>query len=150
LDPEKVCKFIEDAGLVATERYCFCQFKPDLPKELRRKMMLEPSKKGDARDKWIWRCRDSKCRKTLSYREGSLFAGSKLSIGGILQIVYHWFRKMRQTDASFDIEGLKGKLAKQTLTDWYSFCREVCRVKILNDWEVTSLYRLVFIVTMPI
>lgn len=58
-----------------------------------------------------------------------------MQVSEILKIAYLWFRKMRQTDAGFDSEGQKGRIPKQTFTDWYNFCREVCRVKILNDWE---------------
>ena len=134
-DVEKMCDLIEEFGLVARERICCCQFIPSIPEECRRKMILQPRKKGRSRDLWQWRCPDSKCRKTLSYREGSFFQRSRLPIATILKISYLWFRKMRQTDACFDIDGQKGRIAKQTFTDWYSFCREVCRVKILNDWE---------------
>jgi hypothetical protein len=73
---------------------------------------------------------------SYSYRAGSMFEKSKLPLKTLVSILYYWFRKMTQQDLRFDVPGLNGKkLAKQTLADWYSFCREVCRIQILDDWD---------------
>ena len=69
------------------------------------------------------RCTKRTCRKEISSRASSFFAGSHLSVQQVLRSVYMWVWKL-------DIQGLlQFQLeigSSGTIVDWKSFCRDIC------------------------
>ena len=79
-------------------------------------------------DGGIWRC--GKCRKEISFRKGSWFSGSKLSLQTILKLTYMW--AVREP-----IHRMRAELniSQAPATDWYNFCREVCAVYLIENCQ---------------
>ena len=77
---------------------------------------------GERGDGFIWRCRDkSHAAIKRSVRGGSWFSGSRLSFLQILLLTHYWVRKL-----TFKNNSTESKVDRNTVTDWASFCREVC------------------------
>jgi transposase-like protein len=75
----------------------------------------------------IWRC--PRCRGKKSIRFNSWFAGSKLALGTIMEVVYHWVHERTQKETAFEtiVDG------PATLVDFYRYCREICHETLELD-----------------
>lgn len=79
----------------------------------------------------VWRCPKRCCRTYCSFSSTNRFfhytnvhgkSDRKISLTDVLQIVWLWaYSKMTITDAA-----AAAHVSKQTITDWWSMCREVC------------------------
>ena len=110
-------------------------------------------------DGYCWKCDVPYCKKIKSVRMNSFFSQSKLEIWQILTIAYLWFSKSPQTsniwrpnlhlqyfvvillimfilykvaikEAHIPTDDRRSKSSKTT-SDWYNFCRDVCRESLL-------------------
>ncbi|GFU89687.1 putative transposase-like protein [Trichonephila clavipes] len=80
--------------------------------------------KRNSSDRYIWECRKRGAnghRTRRSVRKNSWFEESKLSMIEILKLTNMWVRK-----ANRDFIDSELNVSKKTITDWMSFCREVC------------------------
>lgn len=77
-------------------------------------------------DKKRWSCHT--CQQTLSLRNGSFFERSNLSLVDIVLLIYVWVKDLPQT---FAIEELS--LNKNTVVDWFNFCRDECTKFVLKN-----------------
>lgn len=76
----------------------------------------------------LYRCVDSKCRKTRGFYHNTFFEHANISAKEIFQLSWHWAtgryayedirREMARADGS--------TLSSKTLVDWYQFFRDVC------------------------
>ena len=112
-DPESSIKFARDAGLLAREMKCMnngcCWVTMS---------QLNYKRSGDG---YHFRCRT--CRKQASIRKNSVFEGSKLPIGKILQFIYFWSFGLDK------VEFLKRELhigSAHTIIDWKKFIKDLC------------------------
>ncbi|GFW83925.1 mitotic-spindle organizing protein 2A [Trichonephila clavipes] len=78
-------------------------------------------------DGYEWRCRnqskDNRHDVVRSVRKGTWFSESKLGITIILRLTRYWFGKSMNAFVVNDL-----KVNKNTVMDWYMFCREVCMI----------------------
>lgn len=74
-----------------------------------------------SRDIYHWKCSNKSCSKKVSLRHNSWFSNSNLTLENILLITYFW---VYRSSEEFVIHELS--ICKQTIVDWYNFCREVC------------------------
>ncbi|XP_035210958.1 uncharacterized protein LOC118185238 isoform X2 [Stegodyphus dumicola] len=90
-------------------------------------------------DGFEWMCRvtrgECKHRISRSVRKDSWFTKSKLSMCDILRVTYMWLGKCRNDFIRSELG-----VAKNTVTCWKSFCREVCielclKENIMRDEE---------------
>ncbi|GFX86942.1 mitotic-spindle organizing protein 2A [Trichonephila clavipes] len=116
-----VLDWVMKEGLIPSRYEC-----PKCKKDMR---LVE--RKGTI-DGFEWRCRvQSKenphfvCR---SVRKGTWFSDSRLSICVILRLTRYWFGKSMNEFVVNDL-----KINKNTVVDWYMFCREVCMVACVNE-----------------
>ncbi|GFW37927.1 putative transposase-like protein [Trichonephila clavipes] len=80
--------------------------------------------KRNSSDGYIWECRKrgaNRHRTRRSVRKNSWFEESELSMIEILKLANMWVRKANRDFIAFELN-----VAKKTVTDWMSFCREVC------------------------
>ncbi|UYV77219.1 hypothetical protein LAZ67_15000156 [Cordylochernes scorpioides] len=63
-----------------------------------------------------------------SIRKNTWFGRSNMTISKILLITVHWIYGTTLSIVSHDLD-----LSRNTLTDWYSFCREVCLDVMVRD-----------------
>lgn len=83
-------------------------------------------KGGKTTDKYRWRCAHP-CRREESIREGSLFAGSKLKLKYILQLIYYWvFEESTSKKMKREL-----KLTRATLCKWKCAFRAACSFDLL-------------------
>ena len=75
-----------------------------------------------------WRCPDTSCRKSLSIREGSFFAQSKLELWQWLVMLNWWCRQYPVSDAAE--EALTSRV---TAIQAYQYFRDIC------SWRLTSV-----------
>ena len=75
----------------------------------------------------IWRCPRKACRKKVSLRHGSFFAGSHLSLRQIILIVYYWARNTKLSETAHEVE-----VSEHSLVDWFNFIREVFIIIMLK------------------
>ncbi|GBN08085.1 hypothetical protein AVEN_273838-1 [Araneus ventricosus] len=106
-----VIKFCMDVNWIAKEYVC-CK--------CGEKMVL--SERNDISDGYNWVCRQSDHYIKRTVRKGSWFDGSRLSIPEILIITYLWVKKTTNEWITDEF----GYISEPTVTDWKSFCREVC------------------------
>mmetsp|Transcript_12445 Transcript_12445/g.11279 ORF Transcript_12445/g.11279 Transcript_12445/m.11279 type:complete len:340 (-) Transcript_12445:128-1147(-) len=82
----------------------------------------------------VWRCNSSKdgkrCNTKIGFRLHSYFRRSKAPLRKVLLIMYFWWMREEQQFAVKEAD-----VSKQTVTDWYSFCRCLCRTYILDGWD---------------
>lgn len=71
-----------------------------------------------------------KCGSTLSFRSGTFFERSKLSLFKIMAFVNHWVG-----NASIILIGEQLELGHPTCVDWSSFCREVLLIYFIDKKE---------------
>jgi transposase-like protein len=111
----------KDRGLIPSERQCgVCGEQMHFERDI--------SKIDGVR----WRC-TRRCRRSCSIRQDSFFYGSKLSLSQMLTIMYSWSRGCKQAATMID-----SFTNKNTIVDWYNFCRDVC-VKALENHDVQKI-----------
>ncbi|GFT30873.1 mitotic-spindle organizing protein 2A [Trichonephila clavipes] len=83
-------------------------------------------------DGYEWRCRnqskDNRHDVVRSVRKGTWFSESKLAITIILRLTRYWFGKSMNAFVVNDL-----KVNKNTVVDWYMFCREVCMLACVKE-----------------
>ncbi|GFX99018.1 mitotic-spindle organizing protein 2A [Trichonephila clavipes] len=96
-----------------------------------KKEMSLQERKGTV-DGYEWRCRsqskDNPHDFVRSVRKGTWFSESKLGITIILCLTRYWFGKSMN---AFMVNDLK--VNKNTVVDWYMFCREVCMIACVKE-----------------
>ena len=75
-----------------------------------------------------WRCTDASCKKSVSAREGSFSAKSRLTLQQWLLLLYWWIREYPVRDAAEE-----AKVNKDTAGAVYQRLWEVCSTKLLNS-----------------
>ena len=80
---------------------------------------------------YCWKCPDNKCYKRITLRENTFFYNSKLSMTSIITLCYGWFHGIKQKVIAKEAEIAKNHW--NTTVNWYNFCRDVCREKLLID-----------------
>ena len=126
-----LCKLCDDEDHVRS--YCFKtgllgDFGGDCPKCGEGTVTLR--KDSSAFDGYKWRCsRTKNCSYKLNIREKSFFDESRLKIGVILKIVYHWCWGHTLEEVRHEV-GISGT---DTAVNWYSYCREVCEQILIED-----------------
>ncbi|GFW57504.1 mitotic-spindle organizing protein 2A [Trichonephila clavipes] len=97
------------------------------------KDMVLRERKGTI-DGYEWRCRtkggENPHDVCKSIRKGTWFSKSHLSVCDILILTLHFFGKSMNEFAVKDV-----RVNKNTVVDWYMFCREVCMVAVLKESE---------------
>ncbi|GFW31076.1 mitotic-spindle organizing protein 2A [Trichonephila clavipes] len=97
------------------------------------KNMVMRERKGTI-DGYEWRCRtkggENPHDVCKSIRKGTWFSKSHLSVCDILILTRHFFGKSMNEFAVKDV-----RVNKNTVVDWYMFCREVCMAAILKESE---------------
>ena len=68
-----------------------------------------------------WRCPNKHCRKAKSIRHDSWFSTSHLSLEQILELTFLWTEDM----SGETVRKLVG-VNKNTVVDWFNFCRDLC------------------------
>ena len=74
-----------------------------------------------------WRCPDGACRKSMSLREGSFFANSKLPLQKWLVLLHWWCREYAVTDAAEE-----AKITKAAAIQQYQYFRDICSWRLVN------------------
>ncbi|XP_054734739.1 uncharacterized protein LOC129242210 [Anastrepha obliqua] len=111
---EQCVQFAEDNGLILRSKLC-TKHKTQMSLHMRGNCSLG-----------IFRCRKSSCRANsgVSRASGTWFEKAKISLPHIFHIMYgyahHWSNAMTREE-NF-VEG--SCLSNETITDWYSYCRE--------------------------
>lgn len=77
-------------------------------------------------DKKRWACRP--CQQTLSVRHGSFFHRSNLSLSIIVQLIYMRARDFAQHQTTHELS-----LNKNTVVDWFNFCRNECEKFVADN-----------------
>lgn len=111
-----------DHNLIASKRVCF---------DCGQDMKLKSTKEGRG-DKWVWRCRrrigeGKEHFKETSIRQDSIFEGSNLTIGEILQFIYWWSAGLTQNQIKIQM-----RLSQPTVCNWHAKCREVCEYLVMK------------------
>ena len=75
---------------------------------------------GCSSDKFIWRCPFKKCNSNVTIRDRSFFAGSRISLGKSLLLIYLWSVGYTVKDAVRETQ-----LTKKSIIDWFRFCRDI-------------------------
>lgn len=86
-------------------------------------------------DGWWWKFPISICRRRYSIRQNSFFSKSHLKIEQLFDLAFAWFRGDSQTSAALEAEVQQAPedgRGNKTVSDWFNFCRDVCR-EILNQ-----------------
>lgn len=93
---------------------------------------MKLSKTAKASDGYEWRCRfQGKVNAhdvSRSVRSGTWFALSRMPLIKCLKVTREWFGRCEQKFVMEDVN-----VAKKTVNDWYSFCREVCQTVLLEE-----------------
>lgn len=82
---------------------------------------MKLSRNSKLNDRWIFRCSKQSCETMSSIRKGSFFSNSKMRLGDILILLHLWAKQYPQQLIYTDFD-----YAKQTVTDWARFCRDLC------------------------
>ena len=116
---EDTCRqWMRGNGLLANTKLCLCGG-----------MMTEAFYGRNVLDGGrIWRCPTAGCRRTKGIRHGSLFAGSHLPLRKLLDLVYWW-----TIDTPVHTVELQTQVDHKTVTDWFSFLRDVCSAELLAN-----------------
>lgn len=123
-DKKAVVDFCMEKGLISKEYECpTCKFP----------MRLVTQKRVEA---YTWRCRnrvEGEARHGVrrSIRLGSWFDGSSLCMSRMLLLTYMWLKKENCLTAAYEL-----RLNKNTVTSWYSRCRNVCMYACYNEAEL--------------
>ncbi|KAJ4425773.1 hypothetical protein ANN_27396 [Periplaneta americana] len=120
-DIGKLVRFLQQKGILATRYTC--------PK-CGGGMKLAPRK--DIGDGLTWKCCKKQLHKILvqrTLRKGSWFAFSKMSLSRVFDLTYIWVAQLSQKNMKVLVDG---SISSATVTDWYSFCREICIGTLLN------------------
>ena len=121
LDIDILLGFLKEKGLIRTSYQC-----EDCP---RANSYLE--KDSTRKDKYWWRCHG--CKNKYSIRKGSFFSSSKLELRKIVLLIYCWTHSVSNTKAQIFCS-----VSKQTITDWYNFCRDICSRILLRQQQPTG------------
>ena len=113
----KAIQWLRFHGLLYREMYC-----DDCGTELVEKI---DNGRPDGR---LWRCSNGKCRKRVNIRKDSFFEGSKLKMMIIIRLMYFWAWNARIKDVERDL-----KINKNTIVDWFNFCRDICAYKTCEN-----------------
>ena len=70
---------------------------------------------------------DSSCKKTMSLREGTFLAGSKLALQQWMILLYWWARQYPVTDTAEE-----AKVTKASAIQWYQYFRDICSWRLTN------------------
>lgn len=117
-----VMEWLMNAGLIGDRYEC---------PNCKEGMKLCATGGGDSSDGFTWRCRKrSHGDIKRSIRKGSWFSDSHLKLTDILLLTNCWIREMpfKHIEAEVNVTG-------KTVTDWTSFCREVCMEVCLMSSE---------------
>lgn len=117
----EVLKWVMKEGMIARKMEC-CKCGSDM-------QLKERERKTDGFE-WICKKRGKNGAHEISrsVRRGSWFERSHMSFCEILRLTSMWFGKAKQKY----VRRVCG-IAKETATDWYSFNREVCMVRMMSD-----------------
>jgi hypothetical protein len=87
----------------------------------------KPMKKSMSDDvkKCRWRCGRKGCNTEKSFRAGSFFGKSKLSVKTLVRLLFMWSARTPVTEAAEHAQ-----TSVKTAIDWYSFCRDVCSAEM--------------------
>ena len=69
-------------------------------------------------------------RPTVAVSKGTWFESSRLSAGKIIKLTYCFSRNMKYEDAMYECSEENRTVSSETVSDWYSYCREVCTVAL--------------------
>ena len=85
-------------------------------------------------DGWLWKCTVPSCNKRVSIRRHSFFARSHLKLDQLFILAFAWFQGNSQRQAAEEAELPATPIGRgnKTVSDWYNFCRDVCR-EVLNQ-----------------
>jgi len=108
-EPEEILKFLAHNGLLKNKRECKkCLMPMSLVRMKRRLEGIE------------WRC--SSCASAKSIRQGSMFAGSLLSIFKLLVLLYMWCAGYQNKFASAEAE-----VSRNIVVQWFLKFRKLTR-----------------------
>jgi transposase-like protein len=97
-------------------------------------------------DGWWWKCPNLSCRRRYSIRQNSFFSRSHLSIDKLFVLAFAWFRGDSQRNAALEAEipyvthRGEGRGGNKTISDWFNYCRDVCREILLRKSEMIGGY----------
>ena len=74
-------------------------------------------------------CSNKACGKKVSFRHGSWFPNSNLSLETIVRLTYFWGYRAEQEFVKHELG-----ISHTTIVDWYNFSREVC-ISILESFS---------------
>lgn len=77
-------------------------------------------------DKFTWRCK--KCKSRKSIRVGTWFERSHLSLSKVSQVTFFWCDRQRHEIVRREVD-----VSEHTIVDWFNFCRDVCVEIVLNQ-----------------
>ncbi|GAB6021452.1 hypothetical protein CHUAL_014130 [Chamberlinius hualienensis] len=77
---------------------------------------------------WRYRCTKADCRKTLSPVLNSCFKKSRLGPYNLIKVMFAFVEDMPHSQAIRHLG-----IAKQSVTDWYKFCRRVCDDSMIKN-----------------
>ena len=78
-------------------------------------------------DGHIWQC--NRCKKQISIRKGTIFAGSKLPLHNIMKIMNLWAARV----SGFQALSLIPSVSKNAVYDWYACFRGIAKKRIEED-----------------
>lgn len=105
--------YLQRRGLLRNNAVCACG----------RPMNLQ--KFSDSPEGHCWRC--TRCKKRQNIRTGSFFAGLKLPIRTILELLFHWMSDVPVTTAA----GFAG-VHSETAVQCYQWARDICSTKMVG------------------
>jgi len=76
----------------------------------------------------IWRCPPKTCRAAVSIRKGSFFEGAHLPLQKLLDLAYYWAIYGSHAEVKRQVD-----LENQSVTDWFSFMRDLCTFDLLSN-----------------
>lgn len=112
VDEESTVNYLREERLLASTMRC--------PK-CRELMPLVKVPENITSDQEIFKCSKRNCRKIRSIRHRSFFSKSKLKLSEAILLMHLWAKKYSQNLIIDDFD-----FAKQTVTDWARFCRDLC------------------------
>ena len=120
---ENIISWCIKEGLIAGERTCgHCNS---------RMKLVDCNDRSDGYKRECRRQEKGKRHKVeLSIRSGSWFEKSNMSLEEVIQFTYWWCCGIKQEDICHEVN-----VASHTAVDWDSFCRETCKVTLLEREE---------------
>ena len=120
---DRLIEWLINENLIASSRKCgYCN------------EMMKMVVTKDRSDGYKWECRrqiNGKRHKVeMSIRKDSWFEKSNLSLEEIVKLTYWWCRGLKQDEIRHEVN-----ISEHTAVDWDSFCRETCKVTLLEKEE---------------